>query len=122
LFRSEASGNGEFGLRATTRDGSVAAAAVDAAFILKPMRLVPSYPPINAVEGGTADPIGPANRTEWSVLVVALTVMFAVPEVYADTRTRERPEPPTPTIVAPVAVFAEPKTIEATLPEAGVSK
>src|SRR5271154_3457259 len=52
-----------------------------------------------------------------------MTVMLAVPDVYAETRTRTFEAPPAPTRVRAVAPLADPKTSDATLfPVTGSSK
>jgi hypothetical protein len=69
-------GIGEFGERATTRDGSVATAAVEAGFSLKPTRFVPSNPPMYVADEGGAEPVEP---TEALTAVTEPLMGMAVP-------------------------------------------
>ena len=74
-------GMGELGDRETTAAGSVATAAVEAAFMRMGTRFVPSVPPTKATVGGTGLPDTPAKRTDGSCMSDARTVTFAVPDV-----------------------------------------
>jgi len=57
-------GIGELGESATTSEGSVATAAVDAALIRTVWRFVPSEPPIRVADVGVVEPIEPIEALE----------------------------------------------------------
>src|SRR5271155_3657235 len=63
-------GIGEFGLRATTREGSAATAAVEASLIFRAMRFVPSVPPTRVADAGVVDPVAPTEAFEVTIVLL----------------------------------------------------
>jgi hypothetical protein len=63
-------GSGEFGEKATTRDGSAATAAVEPSLILRAMRFVPSVPPTRVADVGVVVPVNPTERFEVEIVLL----------------------------------------------------